>query len=153
MNFLTGLDLGSNLRCCSSPNFLKDFLPIALWSMAVDASFSLVEKKCIQIQIKERAIICAACGNYISVPHQDRIQLLELAAGHTARTRAVMDIHGPLAHTLQSLSLYIAPGPVSADTEMLSQKQCSKAPHCLMGRRDRSALLPARSCASLCAEL
>lgn len=90
-----------------SPTFLKDFLPIAAWSMAMDASFCLVEKKCIQVQIKERIIISAACGNYISVPHQERIQLLELAAGHTARTRAVMDIRGPLACLLALLQVQL----------------------------------------------
>lgn len=80
------------------------FLPIALCSLAMDASFSLVEKKWIQIQIWEGAIICSACGNYVCIPHQDRIQLLELAAGHTARTRAVRGIHSPLVCAVQSLS-------------------------------------------------
>lgn len=70
----------------------------------MDASFSLVEKKWIQIQIWEGAIICSACGNYVCIPHQDRIQLLKLAADHTARTRAVMGIHGPLVCAVQSLS-------------------------------------------------
>ena len=70
-----------------------------------------------------------------SVPHQDRIQLLELAADHTTRMGAVMNIHSPLVYTAQSLTPCIAPGSLSAGTEMLSQQRCSKAPHCLIARR------------------
>lgn len=57
-----------SLGTCS-PAFLKGFLPIAVCSLAMDASFSLVEKKWIQIQIWEGAIICSACGNYVCIPH------------------------------------------------------------------------------------
>lgn len=78
---------------------------------------------------------CAACGNYISVPHQDRIQLLELAADHTTRIGAVINIHSPPVYAAQSLSPCIAPGPLSTGTEMLSQQQCSKAPCCPIAKR------------------
>lgn len=39
----------------------------------------------------------------------------------------------------------IAPGQLSVDTEMFCQQRGSKAPHCLIARRDSFALLPTRS--------
>lgn len=135
---LSGGPVGTeeSLGTCS-PAFLKGFLPTAVCSLAMDASFSLVEKKWIQIQIWEGDIICGACGNYVCIPHQDRIQLLELAAGRAARTKAVMGIHGPLVCAVQSLS----PACWYRNVQPAAMQQSSS----LIARRDCFALLPARS--------
>lgn len=127
MNFLSGLDLGIGLR---NWKVLGSHSPVLSW----------VEKKWTQIHMKKKLVLHVGIT---SVPHQDRIQLLELAADHTTRIGAVMNIHSPLVYTAQSLTPCIAPGSLSAGTEMLSQQRCSKAPHWLPG--DCSTL-----CASQC---